>query len=284
MTDTRKLIGGRPVIGIRPVIDARKGPLDVRGSLEDQTMGMALKAKKLYEENLRYSDGTPVKVVIADSTIGRVRESAACAEKFKKELKVPICTVGSIMNLENAEMILENGWADFVAMARPFLADPQIVRKSACGREDDITPCLRCAYHARGVTKHKVIGCAVNPFCGNETQYPQGRVYPAAVKKNADSLCSMDAAVPARRARTLAQRTLPKKKAEEKGRLAETKLAAPLALLLLVLMMLTAAPAIPSTRKLKTSRNTQKRESSRVCHTTLMNTSYSIHRQMPQKP
>ena len=85
MADTRKLIGGRPVIGIRPVIDGRKGPLDVRGSLEDQTMGMAQKAKKLYEENLRYSDGTPVKVVIADSTIGRVRESAACAEKFKKE-------------------------------------------------------------------------------------------------------------------------------------------------------------------------------------------------------
>ena len=85
MADTRKLIGGRPVIGIRPVIDGRKGPLDVRGSLEEQTMGMALKAKKLYEENLRYSDGTPVKVVISDTTIGRVRESAACAEKFKKE-------------------------------------------------------------------------------------------------------------------------------------------------------------------------------------------------------
>ena len=84
MPDTRKLIGGRPVIGIRPVIDGRKGPLDVRGSLEEQTMGMALKAKKLYEENLRYSDGTPVKVIISDTTIGRVRESAACAEQFKK--------------------------------------------------------------------------------------------------------------------------------------------------------------------------------------------------------
>ena len=84
MADTRKLIGGRPVIGIRPVIDGRKGPLDVRGSLEAQTMGMAKKAKALYEEHLRYSDGTPVQVVIADSTIGRVRESAACAEKFKK--------------------------------------------------------------------------------------------------------------------------------------------------------------------------------------------------------
>ncbi len=85
MADTRKLIGAHPVIGIRPVIDGRKGPLDVRGSLEEQTMGMALKAKKLYEENLRYSDGTPVKVIISNTTIGRVRESAACAEQFKKE-------------------------------------------------------------------------------------------------------------------------------------------------------------------------------------------------------
>ena len=41
-----------PVIGIRPVIDARKGVLDVRGSLEDQTMSMARKAKKLIEENV----------------------------------------------------------------------------------------------------------------------------------------------------------------------------------------------------------------------------------------
>ena len=39
----------------------------------------------MFEENLRYSNGEPVKVVIADTTIGRVAESAACAEKFKKE-------------------------------------------------------------------------------------------------------------------------------------------------------------------------------------------------------
>ena len=80
-----RLIGGYPVIGIRPTIDGRRGALKVRGSLEDQTMGMAKAAKKLFEENLRYSNGEPVKVVIADTTIGRVAESAACAEKFKKE-------------------------------------------------------------------------------------------------------------------------------------------------------------------------------------------------------
>ena len=46
---------------------------------------MAKSAAKLFEENLRYSNGEPVKVVIADTTIGRVGESAACADKFRKE-------------------------------------------------------------------------------------------------------------------------------------------------------------------------------------------------------
>ena len=79
-----RLIGDYPVIGIRPTIDGRRGVLDVRGSLEEQTMGMAQAAKKLFEENLRYTNGEPVKVILADTTIGRVPEAAACADKFKK--------------------------------------------------------------------------------------------------------------------------------------------------------------------------------------------------------
>ena len=80
-----RYIGDYPVIGIRPIIDGRRGPLKVREGLEDQTMNMALSAKKLFEENLKYSNGEPVKVVIADTTIGRVAESAACEAKFRKE-------------------------------------------------------------------------------------------------------------------------------------------------------------------------------------------------------
>ena len=80
-----RLIGGYPAIGIRPTIDGRRGPLKVREGLEEQTMGMALRAKKLLEENIKYSNGEPVKVVIADTTIGRVAEAAACEEKFRKE-------------------------------------------------------------------------------------------------------------------------------------------------------------------------------------------------------
>ncbi len=80
-----RLIGGYPVIGIRPTIDGRQGVVNVRASLEEQTMNMAKSAAKLFEENLKYSNGEPVKVVIADTTIGRVPEAAACEEKFKKE-------------------------------------------------------------------------------------------------------------------------------------------------------------------------------------------------------
>ena len=79
-----RLVGSYPVIGIRPTIDGRRGPLKVRESLEEQTMNMAKSAAELIQKNVFYSNGEPVKVIIADTTIGRVAEAAACADKFKK--------------------------------------------------------------------------------------------------------------------------------------------------------------------------------------------------------
>ena len=63
-----RYIGDYPVIGIRPIIDGRRGPLKVRESLEEHTMNMAKSAAKLFTANLRYSNGEPVKVIIADTT------------------------------------------------------------------------------------------------------------------------------------------------------------------------------------------------------------------------
>ena len=79
-----RLIGAYPVIGIRPTIDGRRGPLGVRESLEEQTMNMARSAAELIRRNVFYTNGEPCEVVIADTTIGRVAEAAACAEKFKR--------------------------------------------------------------------------------------------------------------------------------------------------------------------------------------------------------
>ncbi|ETT44356.1 MULTISPECIES: L-fucose isomerase [unclassified Paenibacillus] len=69
-----------PKIGIRPTIDGRRR--GVRESLEVQTMGMAQRVAAFLQENVRYPDGSQVECIIADSTIGGVKEAAAAAQKF----------------------------------------------------------------------------------------------------------------------------------------------------------------------------------------------------------
>ena len=118
-----RLIGRYPVIGIRPTIDGRRGALGVRESLEDQTMGMAQAAKKLFEDNLKYSNGEPVKVIIADTTIGRVAESAACADKFKREgvditLTVTPCWCYGSETMDMDPMTIKGVWG-FNGTERP---------------------------------------------------------------------------------------------------------------------------------------------------------------------
>ena len=72
-----------PKIGIRPTIDGRQG--GVREVLEEKTMALDNAVKNLIETSLKNCDGSPVECVVADTTIGRVAESAACAEKFERE-------------------------------------------------------------------------------------------------------------------------------------------------------------------------------------------------------
>ena len=78
-------------IGIRPTIDGRR--LGVRESLEDQTMNMAKAVANLISSEIRHTNGDFVECVIADTCIGGVAESAACAEKFKRENVGAVITV-----------------------------------------------------------------------------------------------------------------------------------------------------------------------------------------------
>lgn len=112
-----------PKIGIRPTIDGRRGKIKVRECLEEQTMNMAKAAAKLFEENLKYSDGTPVQVVIADTTIGRVNEAAACAEKFRREnvditLTVTPCWCYGSETMDMDKMTIKGVWG-FNGTERP---------------------------------------------------------------------------------------------------------------------------------------------------------------------
>jgi 2,4-dienoyl-CoA reductase-like NADH-dependent reductase (Old Yellow Enzyme family)/NADPH-dependent 2,4-dienoyl-CoA reductase/sulfur reductase-like enzyme len=94
-----------------------------------------------------------------------------------------VCTVGSIMNIGMAEEILAAGQADFVAMCRPLLADPEMPRKYALDREEDSRPCIRCQYCGMRLMIPAVINCAVNPFLGNETEFPESKVKKSDIKK-----------------------------------------------------------------------------------------------------
>ena len=118
-----RLIGDYPVIGIRPIIDGRRGPIGVRESLEDQTMNMAKAAKQLFEENLKYTNGEPVKVVISPTSIGRVAEAAACAAYFRKEgvditLSVTPCWCYGSETMDSDPMTIKGVWG-FNATERP---------------------------------------------------------------------------------------------------------------------------------------------------------------------
>jgi L-fucose isomerase len=118
-----RLIGDYPVIGIRPTIDGRRGALGVRESLEDQTMNMATSVKKLFEENLKYSNGEPVKVVISNTTIGRVAEAVACENQFKKEgvditLTVTPCWCYGSETMDMNPMTIKGVWG-FNGTERP---------------------------------------------------------------------------------------------------------------------------------------------------------------------
>lgn len=72
-----------PKIGIRPIIDGRRG--GIRESLEEVTMEMARSAAAFLSANLKHSNGLPVECVIADTCIGGVAEAARAEEKFARE-------------------------------------------------------------------------------------------------------------------------------------------------------------------------------------------------------
>ena len=118
-----RLIGGYPVIGIRRIIDGRRGPLKVRESLEEQTMNMAKAAQKLFTDNLKYSNGEPVKVVISETSIGRVAEAAQVSEQFRKEgvditLSVTPCWCYGSETMDSDPMTIKGVWG-FNATERP---------------------------------------------------------------------------------------------------------------------------------------------------------------------
>ena len=98
------------------------------------------------------------------------------AETIKKEVKIPVATVGAIASLEMADEIIQQGKADIVAMARSAIADPEIVNKTRRGKVEDIRPCLRCGSCTERTAHFFPLRCAVNPVIGREIEFSHLRL------------------------------------------------------------------------------------------------------------
>lgn len=90
------------------------------------------------------------------------------AVKNCPDIHIPVTTVGRISSVEEADKIIGEGKADIVAMARAYLADPEIVKKTYRGEADKVRPCLGC-WNCAGSSHH--IRCAVNPQMGRTGNY-----------------------------------------------------------------------------------------------------------------
>ncbi|MCO5230647.1 MAG: NADPH-dependent 2,4-dienoyl-CoA reductase [Chitinophagales bacterium] len=90
--------------------------------------------------------------------------------KLKSEINIPLCTSNRINTPDVANQVIENGHADMVSMARPFLADPYFVAKAAQGKADEINTCIACNQACLDHTfSNKTASCLVNPRACNET-------------------------------------------------------------------------------------------------------------------
>ena len=105
------------------------------------------------------------------------------AAELKKILKCKVTTVAGVTNLDYAEKVIAEGMADFCAMARPLMADPEMPRKYAMNKQDERIPCTRCGYCGRRIGGIHTVACAVNPKLGREDELEDGMVRLARKKK-----------------------------------------------------------------------------------------------------
>ena len=172
----------REAVGPNMVIELRVSATeDTPGGLELPESLDFMEAAQEYVDIMHVSRGN-VFTLAGTYTIptyfkGRQLNVAFAAEA-KKRLHIPVCVVGNITTLEEAEEIIASGKADIVAMAKSHMADGELVEKSLAGHADQVRPCTRCDLCGNANTYGTSMRCAINPRLGQT-----GPIEPAPVKK-----------------------------------------------------------------------------------------------------
>lgn len=103
------------------------------------------------------------------------------AGAIKAAVPIPVLHAGRIIDLATANRAIDEGILDLVAMTRPHIADPHIVRKLMERREAEIRPCVGANYCINRIYAHGEALCLQNPATGREAQIPH--VIPRATTK-----------------------------------------------------------------------------------------------------
>lgn len=153
-----------------------------------------LNVDDLFPEGLQFSDGFEMAKILAKSGIDAIHITAGhykslpsaermippmhypeatfadFAKKIKQVVDIPVITVGRLGNPAIANRLLDEGQADFIALGRPLLADPEWVNNAAASIP--IRPCIACNTCVNEMRGGKQLGCLVNPIAAHELQYP----------------------------------------------------------------------------------------------------------------
>jgi 2,4-dienoyl-CoA reductase-like NADH-dependent reductase (Old Yellow Enzyme family) len=148
----------------------------VEGGIElPESLAVARWLMELGVVALRVSGGSndqrlPVMIPPTDAPRGVFWELSRIV---RNEVGIPVDAVGRIQSPSQAERLLREGYADFISLARPLLADPDFVLKALAGREEEIRPCIACNQGCIDRLLHPdvgVISCLMNPEVGREVE------------------------------------------------------------------------------------------------------------------
>jgi 2,4-dienoyl-CoA reductase-like NADH-dependent reductase (Old Yellow Enzyme family)/thioredoxin reductase len=188
-TQNRLRFAGLVVRRVRAAVGARF-PLLFRMSAEggygiDEAIEIARALDSWGVEAIHVSVGgtAPIALVPPDTSPMARPEGwlTAYASAIKKNVSVPVIVVGEIRHPRFAEEVLAQGKADYIALARPFLADPDWPAKAQAGRDDEIRHCISCDYCRLALFHTRPIRCLVNPEVGREREF--AAVLPAKAAK-----------------------------------------------------------------------------------------------------
>ena len=151
-----------------PIID-----LVEMGSTFDEALEFAKELEKLGVNILNGGIGWHESRVPTTHTVVPRAAFTWVTEKFRRHLTTPIVTSNRINTPDVAEKVLADGHADIVSLARPMLADPDFVKKTIEGRENEINVCIgcnqACLEHTMSIPP-KLVSCLVNPLACHETE------------------------------------------------------------------------------------------------------------------